>query len=202
MQSYWTKALGGQSKVGIHVGKRGSPAIVSIYWYILMDTKINDCILCMYVCFQVLMSSYSYIHSSIPCPLRELGNDDNPKANGFQIPFSTKRNQEDPICCRATKSMSHNCWTCALEAGGHNCWSPHACKLGLCNKRSHCNKKPMQQQTPSTGGKKNLAVIIIFFFLLLMVCYKPGYLLSARDAVAGKKISVSCYLMFLGWQGK
>ena len=149
------KALGGQSNVGIRADKRGSPAIVSIYWHILMDMKRSDCMLCMYECFQALMSSYSYIHTSIPCLLRELGNDDNPKANGFQVPFSTKRNQEGPICRRTTKSMSHNCWACALEAGGQNYWSPQAFELGLRNKRCHCNEKPTQQHPAQLGKKKN-----------------------------------------------
>ena len=34
--------------------------------------------------------------------------------------------QEDPTCCRATKSVCHNYWACALEPVSHNYWSPHA----------------------------------------------------------------------------
>ena len=57
--------------------------------------------------------------------------------------------QEDPTCHRATKPVSHNYWACALEPVTHNYWAhvtqllKPAC-LGpvLCNKRSHCNKKP------------------------------------------------------------
>ena len=41
--------------------------------------------------------------------------------------------REDPTCRRATKPVSHNYWTCALESASHNYWarapqllSPHA----------------------------------------------------------------------------
>ena len=33
---------------------------------------------------------------------------------------------EDPTCCRATKSVHHNYWACALEPVSHNYW---ACAL-------------------------------------------------------------------------
>ena len=36
--------------------------------------------------------------------------------------------QEDPTCCRATKSTYHSCWACALEHSNHNYW---ACILQL-----------------------------------------------------------------------
>ena len=31
--------------------------------------------------------------------------------------------REDPTCCRATKSVRHNYWACALEPTSHNYWS-------------------------------------------------------------------------------
>ena len=56
--------------------------------------------------------------------------------------------QEDPTCCRATKPMRHNYWTCALEAASHNYWShvpqllkPVGLEPMLCNKRRHCSEK-------------------------------------------------------------
>ena len=56
---------------------------------------------------------------------------------------------EDPTCRRATKSMHHNYWACALEPASHNYWSrvpqllkPACLEPVLCNKRSHCNEKP------------------------------------------------------------
>ena len=38
--------------------------------------------------------------------------------------------QEDSTYCKATKPVSHNYWACAL-------------KPVVCNKRSHCNEKPL-----------------------------------------------------------
>ena len=58
--------------------------------------------------------------------------------------------QEDPTCHRATKPMRHNSWACALEPTSHNCWAhmpqllkPMRLEPVLCNKRSHCNEKPV-----------------------------------------------------------
>ena len=57
--------------------------------------------------------------------------------------------QEDPTCHRATKSMCHNYWACALEPVSHNYWArkPQLLKPGhlepmLHNERSHHNEKP------------------------------------------------------------
>ena len=38
----------------------------------------------------------------------------------LQIPSLIR---EDPMCCRATKPMHHNFWTCSLEPGSHNYWA-------------------------------------------------------------------------------
>ena len=57
---------------------------------------------------------------------------------------------EDPTCCGATKSVSHNYWACALEPTSHNYWArmpqlrkPACLPPVLCNKRSHRNEKPV-----------------------------------------------------------
>ena len=34
--------------------------------------------------------------------------------------------QEDSMCCRATKPLSHDYWACALEPNSRNDWSPWA----------------------------------------------------------------------------
>ena len=58
--------------------------------------------------------------------------------------------REDPTCCRATKSVCHSYWACALEPMSHNYWAhvpqllkPMHLKLVLRNKRSHHNEKPI-----------------------------------------------------------
>ena len=38
---------------------------------------------------------------------------------------------EDSTCCRATKSLCHNYWACALEPTSRNCWS--LCAEHLCS---------------------------------------------------------------------
>ena len=58
--------------------------------------------------------------------------------------------REDPTCCGATKPMHHKHWAWALEPVRHNYWA-HVLQLlkpmrgepMICNKRSHCNKKPV-----------------------------------------------------------
>ena len=57
--------------------------------------------------------------------------------------------QEDPTCHGATKPMSHNYWTCALEPVSHNYWAhvpqllkPARLEPMLCNGRSHRNERP------------------------------------------------------------
>ena len=54
--------------------------------------------------------------------------------------------REDPTCRRATKSVCHNYWACALEPASHNYWAhappllkPARLEPVLCNKRSHRN---------------------------------------------------------------
>ena len=44
---------------------------------------------------------------------------------------------------QATKSMRHNYSAHALEPVCHNYQSLHSLELGLCNKRSHGNEKPV-----------------------------------------------------------
>ena len=51
--------------------------------------------------------------------------------------------QEDLTCCRATKPVHLNCWVCTLEPWSHNYGSLCALKPVLCNRRSHCNEKPV-----------------------------------------------------------
>ena len=50
--------------------------------------------------------------------------------------------QEDPTCCRTTKPVCHNYWTCALEPGSWNYWSPGAREPMLRDKGTHRNEKP------------------------------------------------------------
>ena len=59
---------------------------------------------------------------------------------------------EDPTCCRTTKPTHHNYGACALGPGSCNygaCVQQYCDSLFLepvlCNKRSHCNEKPVQQ---------------------------------------------------------
>ena len=59
---------------------------------------------------------------------------------------------EDPTCRRATKPMRHNYWACALEPACHDYWAhmpqlpkPVCLEPVLCNKRSHCNEKPVHR---------------------------------------------------------
>ena len=53
---------------------------------------------------------------------------------------------EDPTCCRATKPMSHNYWTCALEHGNHNRWAhmPHLLKPAWPRACVQQQEKPLQ----------------------------------------------------------
>ena len=61
--------------------------------------------------------------------------------------------REDSTCRRATKPVCHDQWTCALEPASHN-YSTHVPQLlkparlepMLCNKRSHCNEKPVHHK--------------------------------------------------------
>ena len=60
--------------------------------------------------------------------------------------------REDPTCRRTTKPVRHNYWACGLEPASHNYWAlvPQLLKpTGLepmpCNKRSHCDEKPMHR---------------------------------------------------------
>ena len=61
--------------------------------------------------------------------------------------------REDPTHRRATKSVRHNYWACALEPACHNCWArkpqllkPVRLEPVLCNKRSHGNEKPAHRK--------------------------------------------------------
>ena len=61
--------------------------------------------------------------------------------------------REDLTCHRATKSMSHNYWACALEPVSHNYWAlvpqllkPACLEPVLPHKRSHHNEKPMHHK--------------------------------------------------------
>ena len=58
--------------------------------------------------------------------------------------------QKDPTCHGATKPVCHNYWVCALEPASHNYWAcvpqllkPVHLEPMLCDKRSHCNEKPV-----------------------------------------------------------
>ena len=60
--------------------------------------------------------------------------------------------QEDPTCHRTIKPVCYNYWACALEPVSHNYWAhmPQLLKSVclepvLCNKRSHCNEKPVHR---------------------------------------------------------
>ena len=60
---------------------------------------------------------------------------------------------EDLTCCGAAKPMRHNYWACTLEPTCHNYWArvpqvlkPTRLEPMLCNKRSHCNKKPVHRK--------------------------------------------------------
>ena len=58
--------------------------------------------------------------------------------------------QKDSTCFRSTKPMHHNYWACTQQPGSCNYWA-HVLQLlkasclepVLCNKRNHCNEKPM-----------------------------------------------------------
>ena len=61
--------------------------------------------------------------------------------------------QEDPICRGANKPVRHNYWTGTLEPVSHNYWAhvpqllkPVCLEPVLCNKRSHCNEKPVHRK--------------------------------------------------------
>ena len=61
---------------------------------------------------------------------------------------------EDFICCRATKPMSHNHWAQVLQLLKPKCLEPM-----LCNKRSHCNEKPVHPNsrvTPDSATREIL----------------------------------------------
>ena len=60
--------------------------------------------------------------------------------------------REDPTCRGATKPVHHNYRACALEPASRNYWArvlqllkPTHLEPVLCNKRSHCNEKPVHQ---------------------------------------------------------
>ena len=57
--------------------------------------------------------------------------------------------REDPTCCRATKPILHNCWTCCLEPVSHNYWSPGA--WSLCS----TTRKATAMRSPHTATKSN-----------------------------------------------
>ena len=52
---------------------------------------------------------------------------------------------EDPTWPKAAKPMCHSYWACALRAGAPQLLSPQALEPVLCNKRGHCNEKPMHR---------------------------------------------------------
>ena len=60
--------------------------------------------------------------------------------------------REDPTCLGTTKPVRHNYWACPLEPVSHNYWAhvlqllkPASLESMLCNKRSHCNEKPVHR---------------------------------------------------------
>ena len=70
---------------------------------------------------------------------------------------------EDPTCHGATKPMCHNHWACPLEPVSHNYWTcspqllkPTCLETVFCNKRSHCNKKPVHhnKEYPSLAATR------------------------------------------------
>ena len=74
---------------------------------------------------------------------------------------------EDPTCRGATKPVSHNYWTCALEPVSHNYWAcvpqllkPARLEPVLRKKRSHCNEKPVhcKEEQPLLDATKESRV--------------------------------------------
>ena len=73
--------------------------------------------------------------------------------------------REDPTCRGATKPVRHNYWACTLEPASRNYWAhvpqllkPAHLEPVLCNKRSHCNEKPMhrnEEQPPLTSIRES-----------------------------------------------
>ena len=60
--------------------------------------------------------------------------------------------REDPTCHGAAGPVRHNYWACTLEPVSHNYWAhapqllkPVSLEPVLCNKRSHCNEKPVHR---------------------------------------------------------
>ena len=47
----------------------------------------------------------------------------------------------DRVVHKATKSVHHNYWTCALEAGHGNYWSPSTLEPVLHKEKRHCSEK-------------------------------------------------------------
>ena len=67
---------------------------------------------------------------------------------------------EDPTCCSATKSGSHNSWACALEPGGHTYWAHELKLLKPAGPRVHAPKqeKPPQWEACAPREETPLAV--------------------------------------------
>ena len=73
--------------------------------------------------------------------------------------------QEDPTCRGATKPVHHNYWAWTLELMSHNYWGhktqllkPACLEPMLCNKRSHCNEKPVhcnEEQSPLAATRES-----------------------------------------------
>ena len=72
---------------------------------------------------------------------------------------------EDPTCRGATKPVHHNYWVCALDLESHNyrarvpqLLKPTRLEPVLCNKRSHCNEKPVhcnKEQPPLAATRES-----------------------------------------------
>ena len=51
--------------------------------------------------------------------------------------------QEDPMCCRSAKPVLHSHWTLVLQLP-----KPTRLEPVLCDKSSHCNEKPVNEEEP------------------------------------------------------
>ena len=76
----------------------------------------------------------------------------NPPANAGDMGLSPGPGWEDPTYRRATRSVSHNYWACALEPVSHNYGArvpqllkPEHLEPVLHNKRRHHNEKPVHR---------------------------------------------------------
>ena len=63
--------------------------------------------------------------------------------------------QEDPTCGRATKHMHHNLLSPCPRALMPQLLKPSCLKPTLCNRRSHCNERPVHQNQRVTSAGCN-----------------------------------------------